>query len=69
MRRISPPESVHALDLDALRRPEHHVLVGVGRAALLGCGALKELDDRTRRGQVDAHARSGCAAAAPDGRC
>jgi len=40
----SPPESVHALDLDGLRRPEV-TLWSVWRSGeLLGCGALKELD-------------------------
>ena len=47
MRSISPPESVHALDLDALRRPEvtfWSAWSPDGR--LLGCGALKALDAR-----------------------
>ncbi|HEY1133934.1 MAG TPA: GNAT family N-acetyltransferase [Nocardioides sp.] len=44
MRAVSPPESVHALDLDALRSPD--ITFCVARAAdgaLLGVGALKEL--------------------------
>ena len=43
MRRISPPESVHALDLDALRRPEISFWTVWEGDALLGCGALKQL--------------------------
>ena len=48
MRSISPPESVHALDLDALRRPEISFWTAwsADGAALLGCGALKHLDAR-----------------------
>ncbi len=41
---ISPPESVHALDLDALRTPDVTVWTVWQDGALLGCGALKELD-------------------------
>jgi putative acetyltransferase len=42
----SPPESVHALDLDALRRPEITFwAVRDEDGALMGCGALKHLDD------------------------
>ena len=44
MHRISPPESVHALDLDALRRPEISFWAVWEGDALLGCGALKQLD-------------------------
>ena len=44
MRRISPPESVHALDLDTLRRPDITFWSAWDEGALLGCGALKELD-------------------------
>ncbi len=40
----SPPESVHALDLEALRSPEITFWTAWDGAALLGCGALKELD-------------------------
>ena len=40
----SPPESVHALDLDALRRPEVTLWTVWQDRELLGCGALKELD-------------------------
>lgn len=41
---ISPPESVHALDLDALRRPDISFWTAWSDAELLGCGALKELN-------------------------
>lgn len=44
MRELSPPESVHALDLDKLRRPEITFWSCWDGARLLGCGALKELD-------------------------
>jgi putative acetyltransferase len=41
----SPPESVHALDLDALRRPEITFwAVRDADGILMGCGALKQLD-------------------------
>jgi len=44
MRRISPPESVHALDLDKLRRPEITFWTAWSDNELVGCGALKMLD-------------------------
>jgi putative acetyltransferase len=44
MRSISPPESVHALDLEGLRRPEVTFWTAWSGDELLGCGALKELD-------------------------
>ena len=43
MHQISPPESVHALDLDALLRPEITFWTAWSGGELLGCGALKEL--------------------------
>jgi putative acetyltransferase len=43
MRSWSPPESVHALDLDQLRRPEISFWTLWEGDALLGCGALKDL--------------------------
>lgn len=46
MRALSPPESVHALDLTALRRPEVTFWTAWDRQTLVGCGALKELDPR-----------------------
>jgi putative acetyltransferase len=44
MHSISPPESVHALDLAALRRPEISFWTVWEGPELLGCGALKELN-------------------------
>jgi putative acetyltransferase len=41
---ISPPESMHALNLEALRRPEITFWSVWEDEALAGCGALKELD-------------------------
>lgn len=43
-RKWSPPESIHALDLDALRSPEITFWTVWDGASLLGCGALRELD-------------------------
>ncbi|MBB6695536.1 GNAT family N-acetyltransferase [Cohnella xylanilytica] len=40
----SPPESVHALDLDGLRKPEITFWSAWEGDRLAGCGALKELD-------------------------
>lgn len=40
----SPPESIHALDLDALRAPGLSFWSAWDGEALLGCGALKALD-------------------------
>ncbi len=45
MHAISPRESVHALDLDGLRKPEITFWTAwADDGQLLGCGALKELD-------------------------
>lgn len=44
MRSISPPESVHALDLTGLLKPEITFWTARSGSELLGCGALKELD-------------------------
>lgn len=44
MHRTSPPESVHALDLDGLRRPGITFWTLWDGDALAGCGALRELD-------------------------
>ncbi len=44
MRAISPPESVHALDLSKLRSPDISFWTIWEGEALLGCGALKQLD-------------------------
>lgn len=40
----SPPESVHALGLEALRKPEITFWSVWEDSELVGCGALKELD-------------------------
>ncbi len=41
---VSPPESVHALDLEGLRKPEVTFWSIWDGTELAGCGALKELD-------------------------
>ncbi len=46
MAQHSPPESVHALDLTGLRAPDVTFWAAWNGVALLGCGALKELDGR-----------------------
>lgn len=67
MARHSPPESIHALDLDGLRRPELSFWTVWDGEDLLGCGALKQLD--TGHGEIksmrtaSAHRRRGVAAA------
>ncbi|GAA5168184.1 GNAT family N-acetyltransferase [Pseudonocardia eucalypti] len=43
---VSPPESTHALDLTGLRRPDVTFWTVLDGDALVGCGALKELDPR-----------------------
>ena len=65
MHLIGPPESVHALDIDGLRRPEVTFWTVREGGELLGCGALKELDPR--HGEIksmrtaEAHLRKGVA--------
>lgn len=44
MRRTSLPESVHALDLDALRQPDIAFWTLWDGETLAGCGALRALD-------------------------
>ena len=44
MYELSPPESVHALDLEKLRKPEITFWTAWEGTDLVGCGALKELD-------------------------
>lgn len=46
MYELSPPESVHALDLEHLRRPGITFWSAWDGSVLLGCGALKELDPK-----------------------
>ncbi|MGN6739731.1 GNAT family N-acetyltransferase [Dyella sp.] len=61
----SPPESIHALDLDGLRAPGMSFWTLWDGEALLACGALKELDGE--HGEVKsmrtaaAHLRKGAA--------
>jgi putative acetyltransferase len=61
----SPPESVHALDIEALRKPEITFWTVWESGELLGCGALKELD--ARHGEIksmrtsSSHLRKGVA--------
>lgn len=44
MHEQSPPESVHALDQDELKKPEITFWAVWDNETLVGCGALKELD-------------------------
>jgi putative acetyltransferase len=44
MRSITPPESKHALDLDALRTPDITFWSVMDGDAIVGCGAIKRLD-------------------------
>ncbi len=50
MHALSPPESVHALDLAALRAPSITFWSAWDGPVLLGCAALKQLD--ARHGEV-----------------
>lgn len=64
---LSPPESVHALNLDGLRRPDVRLWTAWRGDTLLGCGALKTLD--AAHGEIKsmrtaaAHLRQGVARA------
>jgi putative acetyltransferase len=42
----SPPESIHALDIESLRKPDITFWTVWENGELLGCGALKELDSQ-----------------------
>ncbi|MFY7953070.1 MAG: GNAT family N-acetyltransferase [Armatimonadaceae bacterium] len=44
MHEITPAESVHALDLTGLRKPDITFWTAWDGAELLGCGAVRELD-------------------------
>ena len=46
MKLNSPPESIHALNLEQLRKPEITFWSAWEGNKLVGCGALKELDDQ-----------------------
>lgn len=50
MHAVSPPESVHALDVDRLRDPSVTFWSAWDGDALVGCGALKRLD--AERGEI-----------------
>lgn len=66
----SPPESIHALDLSALCHPDVTLWSAWEGEELLGCGALKALDEE--HGEIKsmrtapAHLRRGVAAALLD---
>lgn len=61
----SPPESIHALNLEALKKPEITFWSAWEQDELVGCGALKELDGQ--HGEIksmrtsSAHLRRGVA--------
>ncbi len=65
MAQLSPPESVHALDIEGLRKPGITFWTVWEKTELLGCGALKELD--AKHGEIksmrtaSAHLRKGVA--------
>ena len=67
MAELSPPESVHALGIEALRKPGITFWTAWSGNELLGCGALKQLS--TTHGEVksmrtsSAHRRTGVARA------
>jgi putative acetyltransferase len=62
----SPPESVHALDIEGLRKPDITFWSVWEDGELLGCGALKELEARHAEIKsmrtASAHLRKGVAA-------
>jgi putative acetyltransferase len=62
---LSPPESVHALDIEELRQPEVTFWSAWEDGELLGCGALKQLgpghaEIKSMR-TAEAHTRKGVA--------
>jgi len=65
MAQNSPPESIHALNIDGLKKPEITFWSAWEHGELLGCGALKRLDHQ--HGEVksmrtsSAHLRKGVA--------
>lgn len=67
MKLHSPPESIHALGLEALKKPEITFWTVWRNDQLMGCGALKELD--SQHGELKsmrtaaAHLRKGVAQA------
>jgi putative acetyltransferase len=70
MHALSPPQSVHALDIESLRSPEIAFWSAWDGAQLLGCGALKALgpsagEVKSMRTAAD-HRRKGVARAILD---
>lgn len=65
MHQHSPPESVHALDLVALRQPAITFWSAWEGTSLMGCGALKQLDEEHAELKsmrtASAHVRKGVA--------
>ncbi|HZX76065.1 GNAT family N-acetyltransferase [Lysobacter sp.] len=67
MAQLSPPESIHALDLDGLRQSQVTFWSAWDEEELMGCGALKQLD--AAHGEIKSmrtasrHRRKGVAAA------
>ena len=67
MAQLSPPESIHALDLDGLRQSQVTFWSAWRDGELMGCGALKQLD--AAHGEIKSmrtasrHRRKGVAAA------
>lgn len=63
----TPPESVHALDLEGLKRPEITFWSAWDGPHLMGCGALKDLGgghgELKSMRTAEAHLRKGVAAA------
>ena len=65
MAQLSPPQSVHALDIEELRQPDITFWTVWDNTDLLGCGALKELD--AKHGEIksmrtaSSHLRKGVA--------
>lgn len=70
MRQITPPESIHALPIEGLRKPEVTFWSAWENGELLGCGALKELN--AQHGEIKSmrttarHRRKGVAKAILD---
>ena len=67
MAQHSPPESIHALDLERLRQPDVTFWTAWEGGELLGCGALKELEpghgELKSMRTAEAHLRRGVAKA------
>ena len=67
MHQHSPPESVHALDVESLRHPSITFWTACAHGELLGCGALKRLNpdhgELKSMRTADGHQRKGVARA------